>query len=99
MALHGEFTEEVVGAEADFGVCEVHRVVGYPHVFAEGCWDGFFAMVEELAEDVVFLSPINTHPSKNDSERKGYSPPNTSSTNKLPDSCECYGRRKCSSRA
>lgn len=55
MALHGKFAEEVVGTEADFGVCEVHGVVGYPHVFAEGCWDGFFAVVEELAEDIVFL--------------------------------------------
>lgn len=59
MALHGEFAEEVIGAEADFGVREVHGVVGYPHVFAEGCWDGFFAVVEELAEDVVFLPSIS----------------------------------------
>ena len=46
LALHGEFAEEVVGAEAEFGVVEVHRVVGNPHVFAEAGGDGFLAVVE-----------------------------------------------------
>jgi hypothetical protein len=45
----------VEGAEADFAVLEVDGVVGGPHVFSESCWDGLFAVVDELFEDVVFL--------------------------------------------
>jgi hypothetical protein len=45
----------VEGAETDFAVLEVDGVVGGPHVFSEGCWDGLFAVVDELFEDVVFL--------------------------------------------
>lgn len=46
----------MVRAKPDFPVREVHRVVRHPHIFAQRCGDGLFAVEEELFEDVVFLS-------------------------------------------
>lgn len=45
----------MVRAEPGLRVAEVDGEVGDPVVFAEGSGDGFFAMVEELSEDVIFL--------------------------------------------
>lgn len=45
----------MVGAEAGLGVIEVDGVVGDPEVFSESSRDCFFAVEDELAEDVVFL--------------------------------------------
>jgi hypothetical protein len=50
----------VVGEEAGRGAIfvgwEVQAEVGSPMVTAEGCRDGFLAMIDELGEDFVILS-------------------------------------------
>jgi hypothetical protein len=57
--LFREFAELVVGEEAGRGPIfvgwEVQAEVGSPMVTAEGCRDGFLAMIDELGEDFVIL--------------------------------------------
>jgi hypothetical protein len=57
--LFRELAELVVGEEAGRGPIfvgwKVQAEVGSPMVTAEGCRDGFLAMIDELGENFVIL--------------------------------------------